>query len=113
MLEYVPKFPKIEIKKKVKKSAKRIYTHDIEKPEKLHCRKCGAYSDTCCYRHLETYLKHEFGKGTGIKCNDKLSAYLCYKCDLILSTKPDKNNELEVLKHSEQWLKLIIKTWIE
>jgi hypothetical protein len=85
----------------------------IKRPEKAHCRKCGRTTGTECFRHIETFRKFEFGKGTGQKCSDKLTAWLCFDCDLIMSTKPDKNDELAVFKHAEEWNYLIIKTWIE
>lgn len=105
-----PKFPKIGPKQKNRPKTKSVYIHKIEIPEDKKCIRCGETSGTECYRHLETFRKHSAGKGVGIKCNDKYTFWGCQKCDQIMSTKPDKKNELAVMTHAEEWNWLIIKT---
>lgn len=100
-------------KKKKKPKAKRILIHIIEKPEKLHCRRCNQTTGGEAFRHLETFRKHEFGKGTGQKCNDKLTAWLCTLCDIEMSNnRPHSAEHVRVWQHAEEWLYLVIKTWL-
>lgn len=113
MLEYTPKFTKLGPKKKKVLKTKRFLNHNIEPPEKSHCRKCGRTTGTECFRHLETFRKFEVGKGWAVKCDDHYSFWGCSDCDEEMSIKPDKTNELAVMTHAEEWNWLIIKTWID
>ena len=108
------KFPKPGPKEKRKLSTKRVLKHNIDKPHKLHCRKCNATTGTEAYRHIETSRKHALGKGIGSKSNDKATAYLCSECDNILSNlRPDKDtNSVEYWKREEEWLWLVLLTWL-
>jgi len=110
--EYYPKFPKPGKKKKNRPKTKRLFIHDIKVPEDKTCRRCGSPSDTCCFRHLETFRKFQAGKGVGKKCNDRYTFWGCEKCDQIMSKKPEKNDALSIMTHAEEWNWLIIKTWI-
>jgi len=110
---YSPKLSKPGEKAKKEKKIKRVKKHNIEKPEKLHCRRCDRVTGQEAYRHLETFRKHELGKGVGTKCNDKATAYLCQECDNIMSNRrPDKNDEVTYWIHAEEWLFLVLKTWV-
>lgn len=104
------KFPKPGKKEKKKLQTKRLLKHNIEKPENRKCVRCGLTTGSECYRHLETFRKHEAGKGVGVKCDDKCTSWLCNQCDWSMSKKPDKNVPLAVYVHAEEWNWLIIKT---
>ena len=102
--------PGLKEKKKIQKT-KRLNIHNFDKPEKLHCRRCNGVGTA--FRHLETFRKHNFGKGTGLKCDDRMTAWLCGLCDIEMSIKrPRKNDQLLYWQHAEEWLYLIIKTWM-
>lgn len=127
MKEYKPKHSKPG--DKVKSSRiwnKKQRLHNIEKPEKLHCRRCNIETGTERFAHYEGFRKHEFGKGIGKKLDDNLSAFLCQKCTDIMDEKPvditryysnQKNSQQSQIhkefleyKHSEEWMYLILKT---
>ena len=107
-----PKFPKPGAKQKKTKVTKTVKVRNIHTPELTHCRKCMTEDGTECYRHIETFRKFSGGKGVGAKTKDTLTAWLCQKCDNIMSTKPHRLDELKVAMHAEEWNFLIIKTWL-
>jgi len=109
-------------KKTSKIKNKSVRFHDIKKPDDLKCRRCGIETGTERFAHYEGFRKHEFGKGTGLKCNDNMTAWLCDKCTIFMDAKPDKfilgdyvdpTDDYfynECVCHSEEWLYLICKT---
>jgi hypothetical protein len=98
--------------KRTKKTRRNPQKRWLEPPELKHCRRCDRTTNTECYRHLETFRKFFGGKGWALKVHDKLTAWLCYECDQVMSTKPNKTDLLAVFKHAEEWNFLIIKTWL-
>ncbi len=129
MTEYSPAFPKVGPKKKTAKIMNRkARVHDIDQPKEKHCRRCGRKTDAERFAHYEGFRRSEFGKGTGQKCNDLMTAWLCQKCTDIMDHKPIdvtqfesnkresaqvyRHNELLKIQHSEEWLYLICKTWL-
>lgn len=108
------KFEKPGPKPKKNPKAKQFKTHSIEKPDDLQCRRCGKTTETECFRHYEGIRKSEFGKGTSQKGNDRITAWMCSKCDSIMSDNaPGKESPNYVrISHSEEWLYLIAKTWL-
>jgi hypothetical protein len=127
-MNYPKPGPKQKSSKIHNKSKTRI--HDIEKPSDKKCRRCEVETGTEAYRHLESFRKYMFGKGMAKKCDDHLTAWLCSKCTEIMDRKPDKfmyadpmargidqelellKGDYEVMKHSEEWLFLVCKTWL-
>ena len=105
-----PQFPKPGDKKKKKLKTKRIESHNIEPPFQKHCRRCSQTTGTEALRHIETFRKHQLGKGSGRKADDRAVAWLCMECDSVMSTKPDKSDLLATMTHAEEWLWLILKT---
>ncbi len=107
-------------KKPSKITNRKVRLHKIKVPEYKHCRRCEIETGKERFAHYEGFRKHEFGKGTGVKCNDNMTAWLCQKCTDIMDHKPGKyqfitnvqniDNERAILKHSEEWLYLICKT---
>lgn len=109
------------------KNKSKVRLHDIKKPEKKHCRRCNIETGTERFAHYEGYRKPEFGKGIGIKCNDNMTAWLCQRCTDTMDKKPNMDHaknfnmtderkseilNLLVYIHSEEWLYLIVKTWL-
>jgi len=119
-------FKKPGKKKKLAKIMNRkARLHDITPPEEKYCRHCHETTGTERYAHYEGFRKHEFGKGVGVKCDDRMTAWLCQKCTDYMDKKPtkpiqlrldeeDKENifQCRILEHSEEWLYLICKTWL-
>ena len=114
------KFEKPGPSVKDKPKAKRILIHSIEKPKELHCRRCNMTTGTECFRHYEGSRRSEFGKGTGLKCNNRMTAWLCVECDIVMSKKQARYGafplgtatELRIKIRDEEWLYLIVKTWL-
>ena len=101
------------VKAKKAQMTSRTIRNIIEPPEGHYCRRCDDETGTESYRHLETFRKYQIGKGTGTKCHNRFTAWLCSDCDNIVSNmRQDKNNEVEVFKHAEEWNWLIMKTWL-
>ena len=106
--EYTPAFPKAG--KKVKPTKiwnKKVRVHDIDKPKERHCRRCERTTGSERFAHYEGFRKSSLGKGTGVKCDDNFTAWLCQTCTDTMDFKP-KEGGLYI--HSEEWLWLICKT---
>ncbi len=102
-------------KKKKTKKTPYVKAREIEPPDDTYCRSCGLPDDgTCCYRHAESrIIKFEFNGGgsVGSKISDRLTGWICQKCDDILSKPLPKNASEEELKdHAIDWFKVIIKS---
>lgn len=122
MTEYKPAHPKPGKAKKSAKIKNRPRIHDIKKPDSKACVRCNILKGTERLAHYEGFRKHSLGKGTGIKCHDNFTAWLCQECTDIMDKKPvkvklSKENTVEYwqslwdeYRHSEEWLFLICKT---
>jgi hypothetical protein len=80
----------------------------IKPPIDRYCRRCGKETGTERICHYEGMYKHKYGKGVGKKVNDLLVSLLCFDCDVIMSTKPDKNDYIKILEFEVEWCWLII-----
>lgn len=88
----------------------------MKPPVDKHCRRCGRTTKTECYRHCENrIIKFELGGGgiMGGKIDDRLTAWICQKCDSELSAPLPKDcSEEFLLFHAVEWFKAIFKTWL-
>ena len=78
-------------------------------PVKKHCRRCGITTGTERLCHYEGEFKHKYGKGVAVKVNDNLISLLCFDCDAIMATKPDKEDITKLLEFEVEWCWLIIE----
>jgi hypothetical protein len=98
-------------KKSTKIMNRKSRLHDIKKPSDLSCKRCDIETGTERFSHYEGFRKHQFGKGTGVKCDDSMTAFLCQKCTDIMDKQPDRTIlGYPEKSHSEEWLYLICKT---
>jgi hypothetical protein len=113
--DHEPKFAKPGPKKKRTKKTEYIKIREIQRPEKLHCRRCKTETGTEAFRHTESRLiKLLCGGGiVGSKLPDTLTAYLCMECDVIMSKPlPKDATEQELKDHALEWFILIASTWL-
>ena len=65
-----------------------------EKSKGSTCIDCGGPDAYAC--HYNGVRQHSYGKGRGIKCNDLMTADLCYECD-------QRFTEGSTLKNFSKW----------
>ena len=109
----IKKIEKPGKKPKGKIKNKPVRLHDMNLPDRMHCRKCGRETGTESLRHAESrIIKFLDGGGcVGSKINDNLTSLLCIDCDRIMSTPLPKNcTDLESKEFALEWSLLIIKT---
>jgi hypothetical protein len=74
------------------------------------CIRCGTEDGTIVLCHYTGVRRGEFGGGMGIKVHDAAAAEMCHQCHSWLDTiSRSKGQKWE---HSEQFLAMIVKTWI-
>jgi hypothetical protein len=107
------KFEKPGPKPKKAKIPNRVRLHDFKKPDpESVCANCGMHSESLSCRHIEVaWWKCRYGKGTGTKVDDRLTALLCETCDKMLSPAISKDSsENSQMVRELMWLRAIIKT---
>ena len=112
MIKPIPK-PGNKKKSSKIKNKSRVRLHDLEKPEKTHCRFCGLDDDgTCYYHHTEDpFLKMKYGSGVGRKVDDNLTVWAHHVCGTEMSKKPDPDDSNEQkLLWMNGWYRGIIET---
>lgn len=111
--EVEPAFPKPGLHKKKTIKTPYVKKREIEPPSEKHCRRCNKTTEKECYRHSESRIVKFLGTGgiMGDKIPPRMSAWLCSKCDLIMSKTPPKDSSYDVIKdHALEWLILIVKS---
>ena len=73
------------------------------------CVRCGVDDGSTVSCHYTGLRQHQLGKGTGTKCNDLATAFLCYKCH----TELDQPKERKSVEASEDFLFCIVQTLIK
>jgi len=72
------------------------------------CVRCGSMDGTVVSCHYTGIRQHLLGKGTGQKCHDLASAFLCSTCH----AEMDQPKERKSVEASEEFLYCIVQTLI-
>lgn len=70
------------------------------------CVRCGVEDETIVRAHYTGLRQHVFGKGMSQKCDDHVSADLCYGCHKYF----DIDTEYKSIEKSEEFLTLCMLT---